>query len=411
MTNDDARRRAEAAARVSYGRLVALLSARTRDIAAAEDALADAFLAALETWPARGVPANPDAWLLTAARNAAASRGRKTATALAAMAELERRSEERMTGGDFPDERLKLLFVCAHPAIDSGVRTPLMLQSVLGLDAARIARAFLVPAATMSQRLVRAKVKIRDAGIRFAVPDPDALEDRLEDVLAAVYAAYGTGWDALGGADEHATGLAQEAIYLARLIVSLLPAEPEAKGLLSLMLHCEARHAARRGVKGTFVSLDRQDVSLWDRELIAEAEQLLAEASRHRRFGRFQCEAAIQSMHVQRGITGTRDLDALQALYDLLWQRTGSLGAAVGRSAVLIERNRPADALAALDALPPEKTERYQPCWVVRAKALTALDRGAHAADALTRAIDLTDDPAVRAFLVEERETLAIRPR
>jgi RNA polymerase sigma-70 factor (ECF subfamily) len=279
-----------------------------------------------------------------------------------------------------------------------------MLQTVLGIDAARIARAFLVPAATMGQRLVRAKAKIHDAGIRFAVPDRDVLPERLDDVLNAIYAAYGTGWDAVGGADEHATGLAREGIYLARLVVTLLPDEPEALGLLALLLHCEARLGARRTASGAFVPLDRQDTSLWDRAMIDEAEGLLAGAARHRRFGRFQCEAAIQSIHAERGLTGRRDLAALQSLYDLLWERTGSLGAAVARAAVICDRDRTEDALAALDALPGDRIERHQPYWVVRARVLKRLQRQAEAEMALSRALDLTEDPAVLAFLIEESD-------
>src|SRR5688572_17203801 len=217
---DEVRRAIEDAARSSYGRLIAYLSARTRDVAAAEDALADAFLAALDTWPRDGLPEKPEAWLLTAARRRLIDRARHdrrvrttSASGLDLVAET---SDAAASGDEFPDERLKLLFVCAHPAIDPAVHTPLMLQTVLGLDAARIARAFLVSPTAMGQRLVRAKAKIRDARIAFEVPGEGELAPRLSAVLEAIYAAYASGWEDAAGADPRMRGLADEAIWLAR---------------------------------------------------------------------------------------------------------------------------------------------------------------------------------------------------
>ena len=219
----DARRAVERAARDSYGRLVAFLAARSRDVAAAEDALGDAFRAALEAWPRTGIPTRPEAWLLTAARRRLIDRTRHAGVHDAALPTLlaaADEAEDAATGDSiFPDERLALLFVCAHPAIDAAARTPLMLQVVLGLDAARIASAFLVQPGAMSRRLVRAKAKIRDAGIRFALPDAGDLPDRLDAVLGAIYAAYGSGWDDVAGADPRRRGLAAEAIDLGRLLV------------------------------------------------------------------------------------------------------------------------------------------------------------------------------------------------
>jgi RNA polymerase sigma-70 factor (ECF subfamily) len=401
VTAEDARRAAERAARVSYGRLLAILGTRTRDIAAAEDGLAEAFAAALRTWPDRGVPANPDAWLLTAARNTLLNDHRHRQVRDGAAAEIARGIEEANADGErpFPDERLKLLFVCAHPAIDPAIRTPLMLQTVLGLDAARIGEAFLVPAATMGQRLVRAKAKIRDAGLRFEVPEPEAFADRVGDVLDAIYAAFGTGWDAVPGADEGPSGLVEEALWLGRLVAALLPAEPEAKGLLSLMLHCEARRAARRTADGGFVPLAEQDARLWSRDRIIEAEALLTAASRAGRFGRYQCEAAIQSVHAQRPITGRTNHAALATLYDLLAAHASTVGVLVARAAARLDAGDAAGALAALDALPFERTERYQPWHVVRMRALDRLGRTAEAAAAADRALALTTDPGVRSFL------------
>jgi len=255
-----ARAAAELAARASYGRLLATLARQWRDLSAAEDALAEAFRAALESWPKAGVPARPEAWLLTSARNAlidAARRRRARADATPTLVLVAGRDDEGDSGA-FPDERLKLLFVCAHPAIDASVRPALMLQAVLGLDAARIAAAFLTSPAALGQRLVRAKARIREAGLAFAVPEQAELPERLHCVLQAIYAAYGSGWEDVAGADRKRQGLTGEAIFLARLVAALLPAEPEARGLLALILHCEARQAARRDPAGSFVALSDQ---------------------------------------------------------------------------------------------------------------------------------------------------------
>lgn len=396
---------AEAVARASYGRLVALIAARTRDIAAAEDALAEAFRIALDTWPKRGVPAQPEAWLLTVARRSVGHQTRHAEVANRAADTLAALTEERAMRGedDIPDERLRLLFVCAHPAIDPDVRTALILQTVLGLDAARIGAAFLVPPATMGQRLVRAKAKIRDAGLRFEVPEREELPDRLEAVLAAIYAAYGTGWDALPGADA-LRGLAPEAIYLGRLVVALMPAAAEAKGLLALMLHCEARSAARRDAIGTYVPLTAQDSARWDAAMIAEAEALLVEAAARSKFGRFQTEAAIQSLHATSALAGRAPpAAALVALYDLLVIQAPSLGADVARAAAHGAAHGPRAGLALLDGIERARVISYQPFWAVRAHLLElAGDRAAAAADH-GRAIGLSADPAVRAWLIARR--------
>ncbi len=399
----DARRTAELAARTSYGRMLAILASRSRDIAAAEDALAEAYLSALKTWPERGVPDNPDAWLITAARNNQRNLARHFKVRDGATQEIERRYAELSdTHQDFPDERLKMLFVCAHPAIDAGIRTPLMLQVVLGLDAVRIGSAFLVAPATMGQRLVRAKAKIRDAGLRFAVPDTEQLADRLTDVLNAVYAAYGTAWDAQAGADEGAKGLSAEAIYLGHLIVSLLPDEPEPKGLLALMLYCESRRNARREAGGQFVPLSEQDHSKWSRDMIIEAEQLLTLASRAATFGRFQCEAAIQSVHVQRAITGVTNYAALITLYDLLVAHCPTVGNQVSRAAMLLEAGKADLACKALDSLPRAQTISYQPYWVTRGFVEKARGDPANAKAAFEIAIGLTEDKAIRKFLADK---------
>ncbi len=409
---EDARRAAEVAARVSYGRLLALLVAWSRDIAGAEDALAEAFAAALGAWPEQGVPANPDAWLMTAARNRLRNAYRHATISEAAVPELERRFDGAADeAAPFPDERLKLLFVCAHPAIDPAIRTPLMLQTVLGLDAVRIASAFLVAPATMGQRLVRAKAKIRDTGLRFEIPNGENLSERLSDVLNAVYAAFGTGWDAVPGAAAGAQDLSQEALYLGRLLVDLLPEEPEARGLLALMLYCEARRPARRDAAGRFVPLHEQNAALWSRDQIIEAEGLLTAAARSARFGRFQCEAAIQSVHIQRPLTGHLNHDALRTLYDLLAAHAPSIGVLVGRAAATLDAGDPVTALQQLDELPVTTTVRYQPYWVTRAHALHAESRAADAQQALQTAIGLTEDHAVRCYLRGVAAAWQIEPR
>ncbi len=261
-SQESTHRTIERVARESYGRLVAYLSSHTHDVASAEDALSNALVAALAAWPRDGVPQNPEAWLLTTARHALIDHMRHQQVALASEPTLlllrESVTEPPMTA-EFPDERLKLLFVCAHPAIDPAMHTPLMLQTVLGLDAARIAQAFLISPTTMGQRLVRAKTKIRDGGIPFEVPQERELVERLEAVLEAVYAAFGISWDDMSGVDQRGRDLAEEALWLARVLLQQMPQESEVRGLLALMLHCEARRAARRGKDGRYIPLSEQD--------------------------------------------------------------------------------------------------------------------------------------------------------
>jgi predicted RNA polymerase sigma factor len=405
-TQQDTHRTIERVARESYGRLVAYLCARTRDVGSAEDALSNALIAALETWARDGVPQNPEAWLLTAARRSFIDlvRHRRVAEASEPTLALLREESNDMTlSPEFPDERLKLLFVCAHPAIDPAMHTPLMLQTVLGLDAARIAGAFLISPTTMGQRLVRAKTKIRDAGIRFEIPEGRELSQRLDAVLEAIYAAFGIGWDDLAGVDQRGRDLAEEAIWLARVLLQLMPGEAEVHGLLALMLHCEARRAARRGPDGRYVPLSEQDCQRWSSPLIKEAEQHLAEASSRGRTGRFQLEAAIQSVHAERARSGGIEWKAIMMFYEQLSRISPTVGTRTGYAAAVAEALGAEAALGALDGIDRDEISLYQPYWAVRAHVLQRLGKTPETLDAFDRAIGLTEDPAVRQFLLQRR--------
>jgi len=398
----------ERVARESYGRLVAYLSSHTRDVASAEDALSNALVKALTSWPRDGVPQNPEAWLLTTARHSLIDHVRHQQVAEASEPTLlllsEQSKEPNMTlSTDFPDERLKLLFVCAHPAIDSAMHTPLMLQTVLGLDAARIAHAFLISPATMGQRLVRAKTKIRDGGIQFEIPQERELPERLDAVLEAIYAAFGIGWDDMAGVDQRGRDLAEEAIWLARVLLQLMPQEAEVHGLLALMLHCEARRAARRGPDGRYVPLSEQDAQQWSLPLIEEAERNLGEASSRGRAGRFQLEAAIQSVHAERARGGGIQWNAIMMFYEQLIRVSPTLGTRTGYAAAAAEAKGPEAALGVLDAMDLGSVSGYQPYWAVRAHLLQRLGKTPEAIEAFDRAIGLTEDPAVRQFLLQRR--------
>jgi predicted RNA polymerase sigma factor len=401
--HEEAHRTIERVARESYGRLVAYLCAHTRDVASAEDSLSDALMAALHAWPRDGVPQKPEAWLLTAARHAHIDRVRHQKVAMANEPTLVLLSENRTEDAwpEFPDERLKLLFVCAHPAINPSVHTPLMLQTVLGLDAARIAQAFLVSPTTMGQRLVRAKTKIRDAGIPFEVPPEREFPQRLDAVLEAIYAAFGIGWDDMDGIDQRGRDLAEEAIWLARVLTGLMPKEPEVRGLLALMLHCEARRGARRGPAGEYVPLTEQDTGKWSMGLIGEAERHLAEASTHGRPGRFQIEAAIQSVHAERARSGRTEWAAIALFYEQLNRISRTVGTHIGYAAAVAEARGAEAGLALLDVIDAAAVRAYQPYWAVRAHLLQRLGRRQEATNAFQRAIGLAEDPAVRRFLLQ----------
>jgi RNA polymerase sigma-70 factor (ECF subfamily) len=408
----DAAARAEELARAAYGRLLAILAASGGDIELAEDCLADAFAEALESWPTSGVPRNPAAWLLTVARN------RRLDVARSAAARRSDRLDDVAPGaaGDalsvledidpdaIPDRRLALLFVCAHPAIDPAVRTPLMLQTVLGFEAVDIARAFAVPATTMAQRLVRAKRRIRDARIPFVVPERDQMPARLAPVLEAIYGAYAIDFPVVAGAQGR-DDLALEAYHLAATVAELLPDDAEALGLAALI----SLSLARRPVGGAsqeFVPLEEQDTSRWDAELIARGERYLERARALGSIGRFQLEAAIQSVHCARATTGVIDWRALQTLYAALLSVAPTLGARVAHAAAVARVDGAVAGLRLLELDESESMRRFQPAWAARAHLLEEAGRLADAAVAYDRAISLTTDATSRRYLERRRAQL-----
>jgi predicted RNA polymerase sigma factor len=400
----------EQVARESYGKLLAFLSMRTWDMAAAEDALTEAFLAALESWQRTGVPEKPEAWLLTAARRKLIDSARRAQTQNKAVPALylaaEAAQKESISRDGFPDERLKMLFLCTHPAIDPTIRTPLMLQTVLGLDAARISNAFLVSPAAMGKRLFRAKAKIREARIRFELPEEDELPERLEAVLEAIYAVYNVGWDNLSSSDNKSEDLTEEALYLGRVLVKLLPEEPEAFGLLALMLQCEARQSARLNTSGEYVPLYEQDFSMWEWEKLKEADKCLIHASRFRKIGRFQLEAAIQSAHSQGVWEGNPNREGIALLYEGLVRLAPTVGALVGRAGAMAEAFGVSSGLSLLEEIPHENVNDYQPYWALAANLYQRVQKMEEATLAYGKAIGLCKVPAVREYLIRQQQNV-----
>lgn len=406
----DARAAAKTAARESYGQLVALLAGVSGDLELAEDALSAAFEQALRTWPERGVPDNPGAWLFTTARNrlrdvwkSAAHRRTIALTAVVGAADQHRDPSDPFDAIDplaIPDRRLALLFVCAHPAIRPDVRTPLMLQTVLGIDSADIARVFAVPPAAMQQRLVRAKRRIRDTRIPFVVPDRTAIPERLPPVLEAIYGccALGREMDAAGS-----DGLLAEAHYLALTLATLLDSEAEPWALAALIAFARSRSI---DPDGPYRPLAEQDPATWDTDLIAAGDRCLRRADRPGQPpGRFQLEAAIQAVHCARVRTGQTDWPALRTLYAALLAVAPSLGARIAYAAVVGRTEGPERALALLDQLPPEG-DRLASFHATRAHLLESVGRLEAAAAAYASAADRSTHQPSKTHLLDRRVAL-----
>ncbi|MEM8943464.1 MAG: DUF6596 domain-containing protein [Pseudomonadota bacterium] len=374
---------AESVARESRGRLVAILAKKLGDVNAAEDALADAFGKALESWPENGVPEHPEAWLIAVAQRRVIDAQRHSKVAAANEEDLAWLTQEYAETSSDTDSRIELLFVCTHPAIDPSIRTPLMLQTVLGVTAEVMAPLWLTPASTIGQRLVRAKSKIAKAAIPFTVPAPHERQQRLDAVLAAIYGAL-----TIGNED-----LALEAEYLAALLASAFPDEPEALGLLALCLY---RLALADDVAPG--PLAQRSTERWDHERIARAESLLNRAAKKRTPGRYQLEAAIQSAHIV-GRLEHRDLrEAIVSLYRRLETYAPSLGARCGLAAALIEANQTEDAEDALASVADTAAD-YQPFYVVKARLSEVQQKVADTRLSLERALLLSTDDRSSSFI------------
>lgn len=398
----------EKTVRASYGKLLAFLSSRSKDIQACEDALSESFAAASKKWSESGIPDNPEAWIFQVAKNRLIDFKRKEKRALNSnetviLLELEKAEHSK---DFFKDDRLKLMFVCCHPSIDESVRTPLILQTVLGLDAGVIASAFLTSPAAMTKKLVRAKQKIKLSGIDFVIPEAESLFDRSEFVAEAIFAIYGKSWDAFGGSDNQLKDLSAEALFLADLLVQLLPDQAEPKGLLAYILHCESRKKARITEAGDYIPLEEQDTLLWNFDFIKKAEVLLQQAFTFKKIGRFQIEAAIQSAHSARVFQKLNNWPQILSLYDGLIQMTPTVGAYVNRAFAIAECSGAEQALQSLSELDQKVISTYQPFWVLKAVILKKLKRIPEASHCYEVALGLTESETVKNFLRKQKLSL-----
>lgn len=397
---------AETVARESFGRLVSWLAYQWRDIAAAEDALSDALLKALIHWPETGIPSSPEAWLLTVAKRQLLQKVRHEK--LAPAFSFFNAADENVTDDDLlqlvaeiPDKRLALMLTCAHPEIEETMRMPLMLQSVLGLQASEIASAMLVSPGALAQRLVRAKQKIRAQQLSYDEAEINDMPDRIQFVLEAIYGAYGIGNDDLDGIETRITDLTQEAIFLCNLVCELLPTSAEAKGLLALMLFNQARKPTHSSAGDIFIPLSQKDSQLWDKKMIQQADSILLDAFSHRQPGYFQLEAAVQSAHCHRLFTGVTPWKAIADLYRQINQHFPTQGSIVAGAVAMAESGNPQAAVNLLESMDRTFTQQFQPWWVAKAHISSLMSDHNAARAALDRAIGLSTQQKIINYLIE----------